>query len=62
MWELLSDELQSPAGRMQQVTSAEALGTLLGPRERRALAALVAPARLFRSGQILAHMPYVFVR
>lgn len=62
MWELLSDEFQSPAGRMQQASAAEALMTLLGRRERQALAALVAPARIFRSGQILAHMPYVFVR
>jgi hypothetical protein len=59
---VLSDELSSPVGRMQERTAAEALVTLLGPRERRALAALVAPARIFRSGQILAHMPYVFVR
>jgi hypothetical protein len=35
---------------------------VLGPRERRALAAVLAPSRLFRSGQVLAHMPYVFVR
>ena len=26
------------------------------------LAALLAPSRLFRSGEILAHMPYVFLR
>jgi protease-4 len=62
VWELLSEELQSPVGRMQETATAEALATLLGPRDRRALAALVAPARIFRSGQILAHMPYVFVR
>jgi protease-4 len=62
VWELLSDELQSPVGRMQQASAAEMLVTLLGPHERQALAALVAPARIFRSGQILAHMPYVFVR
>jgi hypothetical protein len=35
---------------------------LFGPRERKAVAALLAPSRLFRSGQVLAHMPYVFVR
>ena len=62
VWEVLSEELQSPVGRMQQATPSEAIALLLGPRERRALSALVAPARLFRSGQILAHMPYVFVR
>jgi hypothetical protein len=26
------------------------------------MAAVLAPSRLFRSGQVLAHMPYVFVR
>ena len=36
--------------------------TLLGPRDRRVLGALLAPSRLFRSGEILAHMPYVFLR
>jgi protease-4 len=60
-YEVLADELQSPVGRMQTSTS-EAVIQLLGPRERRALAALLAPSRLFRSGQVLAHMPYVFVR
>ena len=61
-YEVLSEELQAPVGRMQEAGAAEALVTLLGPRERRALSALLAPSRLFRSGQILAHMPYVFVR
>jgi protease-4 len=60
--EVLSQEFQAPAGRVQNTQTSEALLTLLGPHERRALAALLAPARLFRSGQILAHMPYVFVR
>ncbi len=62
MFELLSEGLQSPVGRLQHSTSAEAFVALLGSRERQALAALVAPARIFKSGQILAHMPYVFVR
>ena len=61
-YEVLSDELQSPAARIQSKATADALASLLGPRDQRALAALLAPARLFRSGQILAHMPYVFVR
>jgi len=61
-YEVLSEELQAPVGRMRGAGAAEALVTLLGPRERRALSALLAPSRLFRSGQILAHMPYVFVR
>ena len=62
VYEVLADELQSPIGRMQERSAADALMQLLGPRERRALAAVLAPARLFRSGQVLAHMPYVFVR
>ncbi len=62
MYEVLADELQSPLGRMQERYTADALIQLLGPRERKALSALLAPARLFRSGQVLAHMPYVFVR
>ena len=47
---------------MKEAYTADAVIQLLGPRERRALAALLAPSRLFRSGQVLAHMPYVFVR
>ena len=35
---------------------------ILGPRERRALAAVLAPVAIVRTGQVLAHMPYVFVR
>ena len=62
VYEVLADELQSPMGRMQERSAAEALSQLLGPRERKALSALLAPSRLFRSGQVLAHMPYVFVR
>ncbi|OFW40593.1 MAG: signal peptide peptidase SppA [Acidobacteria bacterium RIFCSPLOWO2_12_FULL_67_14b] len=61
-YEVLAEELQSPVGRMADASTSEAIIQLLGPRERRALAALLAPSRLFRSGQVLAHMPYVFVR
>ena len=61
-YEVLADELSSPAGKLRAVSTSEALMELLGPRERRALAAVLAPSRLFRSGQVLAHMPYVFVR
>ena len=61
-YEVLADQLQSPLGRMTDAYTADAVIQLLGPRERRALAALLAPSRLFRSGQVLAHMPYVFVR
>ena len=62
LYEFLSDEFQSPAGRVRSAQASEALLLLLGPRERGALSALLAPSRLFRSGQVLAHMPYVFVR
>ena len=61
-YEVLVDELQSPIGRLRSVHASDALIELLGPRERRALAAVLAPSRLFRTGQVLAHMPYVFVR
>jgi protease-4 len=61
-YEVLADELQMPLGRMRTAHASDALLELLGPRERRALAAVLAPSRLFRTGQILAHMPYVFVR
>jgi protease IV len=61
-YEVLTEQMSSPAGRLQAGSGADALLSVLGPRERRALAALLAPSRLFRSGQVLAHMPYVFVR
>jgi len=61
-YEVLADTLSSPVGRMRAGSTSDALLELLGPRERRALAAVLAPSRLFRSGQVLAHMPYVFVR
>jgi protease-4 len=62
VYEVLADELQSPLGGMRERYTADAVMQMLGPRERKALSALLAPARLFRSGQVLAHMPYVFVR
>ena len=61
-FEVVSDELASPVGRLKAQYTSEALLEILGPRERRALSAVLAPSRLFRSGQVLAHMPYVFVR
>ena len=61
-WSALAEQMSSPVGRMQSASASEALMDLLGPRERKALAAVLAPSRLFRSGQVLAHMPYVFVR
>ncbi|HEX7281395.1 MAG TPA: signal peptide peptidase SppA, partial [Vicinamibacterales bacterium] len=61
-YEVLSEEIQSPLGRLRAAHTADALLQILGPRERKALAAVLAPSRLFRSGQVLAHMPYVFIR
>ena len=61
-YEVLADGLSTPAGKLRAAYTSDALVELLGPRERRALAAVLAPSRLFRSGQVLAHMPYVFIR
>jgi protease-4 len=61
-YEVLSEQFQSPVERLRAQTTAEALLSLLGPRDRRSLAALLGPSRLFRAGELLAHMPYVFVR
>jgi protease-4 len=61
-YEVLAEEIQSPLGRLRTAHAADALLQILGPRERKALAAVLAPSRLFRTGQVLAHMPYVFVR
>ncbi|HXG89791.1 MAG TPA: signal peptide peptidase SppA [Vicinamibacterales bacterium] len=60
-YEVLSDLSDEPEARASK-TTAESLATLLGPRDRRIVSALLAPSRLFRSGEILAHMPYVFLR
>jgi protease-4 len=62
-YELLAEQFQSPLGgaRAEQA-GADALLSLLGPRDRRLLAALLAPARLFRQGELLKHMPFVFIR
>ena len=61
-YEVVAEQLSSPVDRMKVAYTSDALLELLGPRERRALSAVLAPSRLFRSGQVLAHMPYVFVR
>lgn len=61
-YEVLSEQLQGPTGGASDMPTADLLTSLLGPRERRALAALLMPSRLFRPGEILAHMPYVFLR
>ena len=57
-YDLVSEGLQAPTGG----GGTETLAMLLGPRDRRILGALLVPSRLFRSGEILAHMPYVFLR
>ena len=61
-FEVLTEELSAPAGKLRAAYASDAIVELVGPRERRALAAVLAPSRLFRSGQVLAHMPYVFIR
>lgn len=61
-YEVLSEQFQSPVGTLRTRTTAEALMALLGPRDRQSLAAVLAPSRLFRAGELLAHMPYVFLR
>jgi protease-4 len=59
VYEVLSDQIgQSSSDRV----AAESVLALLGPTDRRLLGALLAPSRLFRSGELLAHMPYVFLR
>jgi protease IV len=60
-YEVLTESLEQTPVRETR-SAAEALVMLLGPRDRAALAALLAPSRLFRAGEILAHMPYVFLR
>ncbi|MDH4065322.1 MAG: signal peptide peptidase SppA, partial [Acidobacteriota bacterium] len=62
VYEVLSDQFESPLEGVRSASTAEALLGILGPRDRQALAALLAPSRLFRAGETLAHMPYVFVR
>ncbi|HUE88450.1 MAG TPA: signal peptide peptidase SppA [Vicinamibacterales bacterium] len=60
-YELLSESFDQPT-TTRETSTAEAILTLLGPRDRKVLAAILAPSRLFRSGEVLAHMPYVFLR
>jgi protease-4 len=62
LYEVLSEQFQSPAEAASPDASVAAWLSAAGPRERRMLAALLAPSRLFRAGETLAHMPYVFVR
>jgi protease IV len=62
VFEMLGEQFQSPVEPVRARASADALISLLGPRDRQALAAMLAPSRLFRAGELLAHMPYVFIR
>ena len=57
-YEVLSEQFDRAGGASDR--RRKRILTLLGPRDRRILGALLAPSRLFRSGEILAHMPYVF--
>jgi protease IV len=61
-YEVLSESLEQPMATRQTASAADAILHLLGPRDRSVLAAILAPSRLFRSGEVLAHMPYVFLR
>ena len=58
-YDVVSEQFDAPATERR---TAEALISLLGTRDRRFLGAMLAPSRLFRAGEVLAHMPYVFVR
>lgn len=61
-YEVLSESLEQPTTTRQATSLADGIMSLLGPRDRSVLAAILAPSRLFRSGEVLAHMPYVFLR
>ena len=61
LYEVLSEQFEQPSER--GASAAEALLVARSARATvRVLRALLAPSRLFRSGEILAHMPYVFLR
>ncbi|MFP5378577.1 MAG: signal peptide peptidase SppA, partial [Vicinamibacteria bacterium] len=53
---------QWPGARAERGAAAAALAALAGPRERRALASVLAPSRLFGPGEVLALMPHVLGR
>jgi protease-4 len=61
-YEVLSNQFQQPTGEISDRSAAAAILATLGPRERQAIGALLAPSRLFRPGELLKHMPYVFLR
>jgi hypothetical protein len=57
---MMSDPLGGSGG-FESLRAAAAWG-LLSPEERRAAAGVLAPLRLFRPGEPLALMPFVFRR
>ncbi|MGQ0735139.1 MAG: signal peptide peptidase SppA [Acidobacteriota bacterium] len=59
VYQVLSDQFGQAASTRRL---ADAVLTVVGPVDRRVLGALTAPSRLFRPGEVLAHMPYVFMR
>jgi protease-4 len=61
-FEVLTEQFGSPVGGLRANAAAEGILGLLGPRDRQFLSAWLAPSRLFRAGERLMHMPYVFVR
>ncbi|MGE3273592.1 MAG: signal peptide peptidase SppA [Vicinamibacterales bacterium] len=61
-YEVLSDELETPGYRASQGRALAAFLDLFPAGHRRAIATALTPMRLFRSGEVLAHMPYVFLR
>jgi protease-4 len=62
VYELVSDQFGIVAARGPGTSSFDALLAALGPRDRHVLSALVGHGRLFGAGELLKHMPYVFVR
>lgn len=62
LFQVLADGIPGTSDRPSERAAADALAALLGPGERRALAALFAPARLFRPGEGLALMPQAIMR
>lgn len=57
LYDLLSGQLGT-VGETRS-SAAEAMLSVLSPRERQVVAAVLAPSRLFRTGEPLAHLPYV---
>jgi protease-4 len=60
--EIISDQFGSVAAGRPDASTVESVLAALAPRDRRVLSALFGHARLFATGELLKHMPYVFVR